>query len=168
MLVKEFDVALSTAILEAKEAIKKDSKWDSDRLCINYISVVPDISGMLIFAFKNWPVNDNSRCIVGLQIAISLDLAIRRLFKPHLEINKTISKEHMLNDIDCFIQTYLKSKTNAIEILKCNEDELQIDVTSIVFNYSDDISDVKEVKFRYYTNQRSVLLGYYDSREHDI
>lgn len=165
MRIKEFDTALSTAIFEAKGIIKKDSNWNSDRLCINYISSVPDTSGILVFTFKNWPANDSDRRIIGFQVAINRDLVMRSLFKPQLESIKTVNKEHMINDIDCFIQTYLKSKQAAMVILKCSEDELQIDANNIVFNYNDDRSYVKEVVFKYYTDKRSTLLGYYDNRE---
>lgn len=40
MRVKEFDVALSTAIFDAKEIIKKDNNLDSDRLCIDQRSIL--------------------------------------------------------------------------------------------------------------------------------
>jgi hypothetical protein len=121
-----------------------------------------------VFTFKNWPVNDNTHHIIRLQRAISLNLAMASLFKPSLEINKAISKEHMLNDVDCFILTYLKSKQKAIEMLKCSEDELQIDTNSITFNYNSDKSYVEKVMFRYYTDQRDILLEYFYSREHGI
>ena len=92
MQIKEFDVALSTAIFEAKEIIKKDNNWYSDRLCIDHISIIPEVNDILVFTFKNWPMNDNTHYVVGLHRAINLYLVMKSIFKPHLEINKTISK----------------------------------------------------------------------------